>query len=217
MRQLHILFNSAKTWHVIVCWFLCFALNLPELSLKLFWTSVENNFRLSSGKFGAKHRNQQTITCQVLAELNIIWSCLIFIKLYNRIFFLAYFFTVSFYFHLNCFRHHKLPISCHIWFNTEDRIKYFLKLFRNIKQNIHQWSITKKVNGYIFLKIWTSFFIVFFFLIYFCKNDPMWSHDLRTNSSNTVQLLVWQFAKNNSCPSVKVSMTFSRKGMWLLC
>ena len=82
MRQLHILFNSAKTWHVIVCWFLCFALNLPELSLKLFWTSVENNFRLSSGKFGAKHRNQQTITCQVLAELNIIWSCLIFIKLY---------------------------------------------------------------------------------------------------------------------------------------
>ena len=32
MRQLHILFNSAKTWHVIVCWFLCFTLNLPELS-----------------------------------------------------------------------------------------------------------------------------------------------------------------------------------------
>ena len=30
MRQLHILFNSAKTWHVIVCWFLCFAPNLPK-------------------------------------------------------------------------------------------------------------------------------------------------------------------------------------------
>ena len=83
MRQLHILFNSAKTWHVIVCWFLCYAPNLPVLNQKLFWTSEQNNFRLSSGKFGAKRRNQQTINCQVLAELNKIWSCLIFIKLYQ--------------------------------------------------------------------------------------------------------------------------------------
>ena len=75
MRQLHILFNSAKTWHVIVCWFLCFSLNLSELNLKLFWTSEQNNFRFSSGKFMGKHRNQQVITCQVLAELNEIWSC----------------------------------------------------------------------------------------------------------------------------------------------
>ena len=82
MRQLQILFNSAKTWHGIVCWFLCFSLNLPELIIKLFWTSFKNNFMISSGKFGEKHRNQQTITCQVLAELNKIWSCLIFIKLY---------------------------------------------------------------------------------------------------------------------------------------
>ena len=82
MRQLHILFDSAKTWHVIVCWFLCFAPNLPELNPKLFCSDVQNNFRLSSGKFGAKHRNQQTITCQVLAELNKLWSCLIFIKPY---------------------------------------------------------------------------------------------------------------------------------------
>ena len=37
----------------------------------------QNNFRFSSGKFGAKHRNQQTITCQVLAELNKIWSYLL--------------------------------------------------------------------------------------------------------------------------------------------
>ena len=56
--------------------------NLPELNLKLFWTSEQNNFRFSSGKFGGKHRNQQKITCQVLAELNRIRSCLIFIKLY---------------------------------------------------------------------------------------------------------------------------------------
>ena len=49
------------------------------------WTSEQNNFRFSSGKFGGKHRNQQTITCQVLAELNKIWSCLIFIKLYNNV------------------------------------------------------------------------------------------------------------------------------------
>ena len=50
MRQLHILFNSAKTWHVVVCWFLCFPPNLPELNLILFWTSEQNNFRFSSGK-----------------------------------------------------------------------------------------------------------------------------------------------------------------------
>jgi hypothetical protein len=80
IRKLHIFFNSAKTGHVIVCWFLCFP---PELNLKLFWTSEQNNFRFSSGKFGGKHKNQQTISCQVLAELNKkIWSCLIFIKLY---------------------------------------------------------------------------------------------------------------------------------------
>ena len=58
MRQLHILFNSAKTWTVVVCWFLCFAPNLPELYLKLFCSDVQNNFRLSSGKFGAKQRNR---------------------------------------------------------------------------------------------------------------------------------------------------------------
>ncbi len=82
MRQLHILFNSAKTWHVIVCWFLCFPPNLPELCKKLFCSDVQNNFLRSSGKFRENHRNQQTITCHLLAELNRIWSCLILIKLY---------------------------------------------------------------------------------------------------------------------------------------
>ena len=64
------LFNSAKTGHVIVCWFLCFSPNLPELNLTLFCSNVQNNFKFSPGKFGGKHRNQQTITSQVLAELN---------------------------------------------------------------------------------------------------------------------------------------------------
>ena len=40
----------------------------------------------SSGRFRAKHRNQQTITCQVLDELNEIWSCH---SLSCKIFFLA--------------------------------------------------------------------------------------------------------------------------------
>ena len=84
MRQLHILFNSAKTWHVLGCWFLCFPLNLPELNLKLFWTSDQNNLRFSSGKFRGKQRNQQTITCQISAELNKIWFCLIFINRSSR-------------------------------------------------------------------------------------------------------------------------------------
>ena len=82
LRQLHISFNSAKTWHVIVWWFLCFSPNLPKLNLKLFCSDVKNKFRFSSGKFEAKHRNQLTIICQVLAELFKIWSCLIFIQLY---------------------------------------------------------------------------------------------------------------------------------------
>ena len=55
-RQLHILFNSAKTWLVIVCWFLYLVLNLPELSLKLFRTPERNNFRFNSDKFLGKHR-----------------------------------------------------------------------------------------------------------------------------------------------------------------
>ena len=85
MRQLQIFSNKPKLDMSLFAYFCIlphFSLNLPELNLKLFWTSEENNFRFSSGKFGAKHRNQQTITCQVLAELNKIWSCLIFIKLY---------------------------------------------------------------------------------------------------------------------------------------
>ena len=53
--------------------------NLPELNLKLFCSDVQNNFKFSSGKFGENRRNQHTITCQVLAELNEIWSCLIFL------------------------------------------------------------------------------------------------------------------------------------------
>ena len=60
-----------------------FCPNLPELNLKFFCSDVQNNFRFSPSKFGAKHRNKQTITRQVLAELNKIWSCLIFIKLYD--------------------------------------------------------------------------------------------------------------------------------------
>ena len=82
MRQLHTLFNSAKTWHENVFWFLCFAPNLTELNLKLFCSDVQNNFRFSAGKFREKHKNQQTITftCQFLAEMNKIWSCFIFIK-----------------------------------------------------------------------------------------------------------------------------------------
>ena len=59
IRQLHISFNSAKTWHVIVCWFLCFPPNLHELNLNMFWTSEQNNFRFSSCKFGEKHRNNK--------------------------------------------------------------------------------------------------------------------------------------------------------------
>ena len=41
MRQLHILFNSAKTCHVIVCWFLCLPPDLPKLNLKLFCSNVQ--------------------------------------------------------------------------------------------------------------------------------------------------------------------------------
>ena len=32
MRQFQNLFNQAKTWHRIVCWFLCFTPFLPEFT-----------------------------------------------------------------------------------------------------------------------------------------------------------------------------------------
>ena len=47
MRQLHILFNSAKTWHVDFCVFPQISSDLPELNLKLFCSDVKNNFRFS--------------------------------------------------------------------------------------------------------------------------------------------------------------------------
>ena len=58
-EQLHIFFSSAKTWRVIVCWFLCFPPTLPELCLKLFCSDAQNNSKFSSGKLRGKHRNQQ--------------------------------------------------------------------------------------------------------------------------------------------------------------
>ena len=44
--------------------------------------TILGSAQVNLGKFGEKHRNQQTITCQVLAEMNKIWSCVILIKLY---------------------------------------------------------------------------------------------------------------------------------------
>jgi hypothetical protein len=34
--------------------------------------TILGSAQVNSGEFGGKHRNQQTITCQVLAELNKI-------------------------------------------------------------------------------------------------------------------------------------------------
>ena len=46
MRQLHSLFNEAKTWHWIVCWFLCIYLFLPVFAwcahkIVLFWSAEQ--------------------------------------------------------------------------------------------------------------------------------------------------------------------------------
>ena len=46
MRQLRILFNWAKTWHRIVCWFLCISLFLPVLAwcdhkIVFFWSAEQ--------------------------------------------------------------------------------------------------------------------------------------------------------------------------------
>ena len=84
-------------------------------------------------------------------------------RIYNRIFFLASFLLFLFIFiwiasdTTNC--------QFHVTFDLTQRIELsiFKKLFRNIKQNIHQWSITKKVNGYIFFKYLNFNFIMFFF------------------------------------------------------
>ena len=48
MRQLQILFNWARTWHRIVCWFLCFYHFLHDVIIKLFCRSKQNNFMVTS-------------------------------------------------------------------------------------------------------------------------------------------------------------------------
>ena len=65
-RQIVIIFYYKKTWLRIACWVLCFYLNLPDLILELFCFDVQNNLRIQSGKFRWKHRNQLTISGQVL-------------------------------------------------------------------------------------------------------------------------------------------------------
>ena len=75
MRQLHTFFYQTKTWHVIVCWFLCFtpfSLNLPDLNLKLFWTSKQNNFRFKSGKFRGKWGKTQKSTNNRISSFGLI-------------------------------------------------------------------------------------------------------------------------------------------------
>ena len=72
MRQLHVF--SIKPKHDMRLFvdfyvFYHFSLNLPELNLKLFYSADQNNFRFISGKFRGKHRNQQTISCQIFAQL----------------------------------------------------------------------------------------------------------------------------------------------------
>ena len=67
------------------CWFLCFYLNLPDLNLKLFWTSKQNNFRFWSGKFSQIQVKTQKSTNNPMSSFGLIekiWSCLIFMKLY---------------------------------------------------------------------------------------------------------------------------------------
>jgi hypothetical protein len=49
-RQIHSLFNQAKTWQLIVCWFGWISLFLPVVNLKLFCFYLQNNFLFTPGK-----------------------------------------------------------------------------------------------------------------------------------------------------------------------
>ena len=63
MRQLHIFSIKPKldVWLLVdFCVFPRFYLNLPELNLKLFWTSEGNNFRFSSGKYLKRKTGKNT-------------------------------------------------------------------------------------------------------------------------------------------------------------
>jgi hypothetical protein len=63
-----------------------FSLNLPELNLKLVSSPVQNNFRFSSGKFREKQEKTLISSKNIMSSVGLIekiWSCLIFIKLYN--------------------------------------------------------------------------------------------------------------------------------------
>ena len=77
-RQIHIFFNWAQTWQLIVCLLLCFSPFLPVFHQKLFYFDVQNNFRHKTGK-NREHKSKQTISCHVLALLKKTWICLIFI------------------------------------------------------------------------------------------------------------------------------------------
>jgi hypothetical protein len=73
MRKIHIFFNQAKTWQLIVClllFFPCSYLNLPLLHQKVFCFDVQNIFWHKRGKFRreqGKHKSKQTITYHFLA------------------------------------------------------------------------------------------------------------------------------------------------------
>ena len=66
MRQLHILFNEAKTWHWIVCWFLWIYLFLPVFAwcahkIVLFWSAEQFN----------EHIMQKLVKRGKFTEINI--------------------------------------------------------------------------------------------------------------------------------------------------
>ena len=97
MRQLQIYSIKPKLdirLFVDLAEFPCFYQFLNDVIIKLFcfdrhfvafWSAEQfyDHFMQEPSKNWEIQLNQQTIWSQVLAELNKIWSCLIFIKLYK--------------------------------------------------------------------------------------------------------------------------------------
>ena len=78
MRQLQNLFNQAKTWHLIVCWFLCSSAKAPKyLSLpsKMDWSCKANVFE-EVHIFIASHLcwSLQNCNCSHQKKKNRVWK-----------------------------------------------------------------------------------------------------------------------------------------------
>ena len=81
LRQFHIFFNQAKTWHWIVCWFLCIYLFLPVFAwydhkIVLFGSAEQYHDHIMQ-KLVKTGKNIKQAYVKLWLKLNRICSCIL--------------------------------------------------------------------------------------------------------------------------------------------